>query len=129
MKFRKFIYLPYNKDINMNVKKLRNSMTEEEKKLWYQYIRSFPVRFSRQKPIDKFILDFYSATCRVGVELDGSQHDSGQGKRHDEERTKILNAYGVTIIRFTNEQIRNEFGDVCRQIDAKVKELMLFRLV
>jgi very-short-patch-repair endonuclease len=128
MKFRKHIYLPYSKDIQANVKKLRNNMTEEEKKLWYQYLRSYPVRFTRQKAIDKCIVDFYCAKCRLGVEIDGSQHATEKGFGHDEERTRAINAYGVTIIRFTNEQIRNDFIEVCRHIDIRVKELFQSRL-
>jgi very-short-patch-repair endonuclease len=116
--------LPYNNNIIAAAKKLRNNPTEEENKLWYQYLSGYPVRFLRQRVIESFILDFYCAKCKLGIELDGSQHYTEQGLGHDEARTKFLNAYGITIIRFTNEQITNDFGEVCRQIDAKVKELI-----
>lgn len=118
------MHLPYNKNIKDNARRLRSNMTEEEGKLWYQYLRSYPVRFMRQRIVDSCILDFYCASCRLGIELDGSQHYTDSGMGHDEARTKLLNAYGITIIRFTNQMMRNEFGVVCREIDSKVQELM-----
>jgi very-short-patch-repair endonuclease len=117
------MHLPYNRNIITNAKVLRNNMTEEEKKLWYQYLRCYPIRFIRQKVIDNCILDFYCAKFRLGIELDGGQHLSEGGKEHDEARTKLLNAYGVTIIRFKNDRIRNDFMNVCQEIDLKVKSL------
>ena len=124
MKFRSFIYMPYSKDLNSNVKQLRNHMTDEESKLWYQYLRSYPVRFTRQKPVGFFILDFYCAKYKLGIELDGSQHATEQGLAHDEERSRILAAFSINILRFTNDQVRNEFSAVCRQIDQQVQRLM-----
>lgn len=53
------MFLPYNKKLTMNAKKLRNYMTEEEKKLWYQYLTHYPIRFLRQKVVDNCIIDFY----------------------------------------------------------------------
>ncbi len=113
--------LPYNRKLTAAAKKLRNDMTDEENKLWYQYLSSYPVRFLRQKVIENCILDFYCAKCRLAIEVDGDQHYTDRGLGHDEARTKLLNAYGVTVIRFTNEQVRNDFGHVCKQIDETVK--------
>jgi very-short-patch-repair endonuclease len=104
------LHLPYNEYINVNARNLRNNMTEEESKLWYQFLRYYPIRFMRQRIIDDCILDFYCSKCKLGIEVDGSQHQTEQGMVHDEARTKLLNAYDVTIIRFTNERVRNEFG-------------------
>jgi very-short-patch-repair endonuclease len=115
--------LPYSRNVTAAAKKLRNNPTEEENKLWYQYLGRYQLRFLRQKVIESYVLDFYCAKCRLGIEIDGSQHYTERGLGHDEARTQILNAYNVTILRFTNEQIRNEFSEVCRQIDAKVREL------
>jgi very-short-patch-repair endonuclease len=119
------MHLSYNKNITIAAKKLRNNMTEEEKKLWYQYLRSYPVRFIRQKVIDNCVLDFYCAKCRLGIELDGSQHLTEHGLGHDEARTKLLNAYGVTIIRFMNDRTRDDFFNVCREIDSMVNKLLI----
>jgi very-short-patch-repair endonuclease len=115
--------LPYSRNVTRIAKKLRNNPTEEENKLWYQYLSGYPVRFLRQKVIECYVLDFYCAKCRLGIEVDGTQHFTEEGLGYDEARTQLLNAYGVTILRFTNEQVRKEFGEVCKRIDAKVKEL------
>ena len=55
-------------------KQLRKEMTKEERHLWYDFLRSYPVRFSRQKVLGKYIADFYSAEAKLVIELDGSQH-------------------------------------------------------
>ncbi len=117
------LHLPYNRSVTLNAKRLRAEMTEEESKLWYQYLRSYPIRFGRQKVIGNCIVDFYCSKCRLGIEVDGSQHFKANGIAHDEARTHLLNAYGVTIIRFHNEQVRSDFASVCRTIDDRVKEL------
>lgn len=91
------MHLPFNKNIIANARKLRNNMTEEESKLWYQYLCNYPMRFMRQRIIDSFILDFYCAKCKLGIELDGNQHLTPNGKGHDEARTKLLNAYGILL--------------------------------
>jgi very-short-patch-repair endonuclease len=120
---KSLLYYPYEKNVIHNAKKLRNNQTDEENRLWYQFLRCYFVRFIRQKVIDRFILDFYCAKYKLGIEVDGSQHMTAQGIGYDEARTKVLNAFGVTIMRFTNEQIRNEFQTVCVSIDLKIKEL------
>ena len=117
------MHLPYNKNLTANAKLLRNNQTEEENKLWYQYLSSYPLRFTRQKVIDNCILDFYCAKCRLGIELDGKHHFTENGIGYDKARTELLNAYGVTILRFTNVQVREDFSYVCNQIDQKVKDL------
>ena len=78
----------------------------EENKLWYQYLSKYPIRFIRQKPIDSYILDFYCPEKKIGIELDGSQHYTEEGKEYDRIRTDILNAYKIEIIRFTNKEIK-----------------------
>ena len=114
--------MPYNKKLIANAKKLRNEMTEEEDKLWYQYLSRYPVRFLRQKVIANYILDFYCAKYKLGIEVDGGQHQTEQGIGHDNARTELLNAYGIEIIRFTNDQVRTRFNQICRLIDEKVSE-------
>ena len=87
-------------------RKLRNQSTAEENKLWYQYLSKYPIRFIRQKPIDSYILDFYCPEKKIGIELDGSQHYTEEGKEYDRIRTDILKAYKIEIIRFTNKEIK-----------------------
>ena len=66
---------------------LRKNMTKEEKHLWYDFLRTYPVRFSRQKVLGKYIADFYCAEAKLVIELDGSGHYTEEGKQYDEERT------------------------------------------
>ena len=102
---------------------LRKNMTKEEKHLWYDFLRTYPVRFSRQKVLGKYIADFYCATARLVVELDGSGHYTEQGKLYDEERTAFLKMYGITVIRISNYKIHNDFKGACNYIDSEVKRL------
>ena len=64
----------HNRQLTSNAKELRNNMTKEERHLWYDFLRSYPVRFSRQKVLGNYIVDFYSAEAKLVIELDGSQH-------------------------------------------------------
>ena len=110
----------HNPNLTPNAKALRKSMTEQELKLWYLYLREFPVRFLRQKVIDRFIVDFYYARAKLVVELDGSQHFEREAILYDEERTSMLNGFGLEVIRFTNLEVNKTFDLVCEQIHAEV---------
>jgi very-short-patch-repair endonuclease len=95
-------HLPYNRNLITKAKKLRKNMTSAEKKLWYEYLRTFPLRVLRQKPIDHFIVDFYCAKLKLVIEVDGDSHFTDDGIQSDRRRTEILEGYGLTVIRFTN---------------------------
>lgn len=103
-------------------KKLRKEMTKEERRLWYDFLRSYPVRFSRQKVLGKYIVDFYSAEARLVIELDGSQHYEDDNMRKDAERTAFLKTYGLTVIRVPNNEVSSNFSGVCKYIDTVVKQ-------
>ena len=66
--------------------KLRREMTKEERHLWYDCLKKLPVTFNRQKVIGSYIVDFYCASAKVIIELDGSQHYEENGKAADEKR-------------------------------------------
>ena len=89
----------HNKQIVPAAKMLRKNMTKEERHLWYDYLRTHPVRFSRQKVLGKYIADFYSAEARLVIELDGGGHYSENGQQYDAERTAFLEGYGLKVIR------------------------------
>ena len=112
----------HNKDIVPTAKMLRKNMTKEEKHLWYDFLRTYPVRFSRQKVLGKYIADFYCAEAKLVIELDGSGHYTEEGKQYDEERTASLEEYGLTVIRISNTEIHKNFGDVCKYIDYRVEQ-------
>ena len=97
-------------------------MTKQEKHLWYDFLRTYPVRFSRQKVLGKYIADFYCAKAKLVIELDGSGHETEQGKQYDKQRTEFLNEYGLRIIRIQNKAIDRNFFAVCEYIDSAVKQ-------
>ncbi|MGL4882707.1 MAG: endonuclease domain-containing protein [Waterburya sp.] len=106
-------HLPYNRNLITKAKELRKNMTSAEKKLWYGYFRTFPLRILRQKPIDNFIVDFYCAKLKLVIEVDGDSHFSPEARVKDEERTNILQGYGLQVIRFTNDEVLGNFEAVC----------------
>ncbi len=103
-------------------RRLRREMTPQEKTLWYQFLRSYPVKIYKQRIIESFVVDFYCAEARLVIELDGSQHYTEQGKAYDEERSSIMEGYGVEVLRFTNLEVDREFDAVCERIDARIKQ-------
>ena len=114
--------LPYNKDLIPKAKELRKNMTPQERRLWYVYLRKYPLRFQRQKTIRGYIADFFCDKARLIIELDGSQHYTEEGLAHDGAREELLRELGVAVLRFTNEEIEYSFQEVCKEIDRAVKE-------
>ena len=112
----------HNKNLVPFAKRLRREMTKEERHLWYDFLRNHPVRFSRQKVLGRYIVDFYSAAAKLVIELDGSQHYEGDGMEKDAERTAFLEGYGLTVIRIPNNAIAQNFRGVCEYIDAAVRQ-------
>ena len=112
----------HNKGIVPAAKMLRKNMTKEEKHLWYDFLRTYPVRFSRQKVLGAYIADFYCAEAKLVIELDGSGHYTEEGAQHDEERTAFLEGYGLTVVIIPNTEIQQNFRGVCAYIDDLVKQ-------
>ena len=116
--------LEYNKKLIPRAKELRKNATPQENELWYKFLRTYPIRFQRQKTIGQFITDFYCHEAGLVIELDGSQHFTPEGITHDEARTAAIETFGVTVLRFTNCDIDSNFRAVCTKIDAAVHELL-----
>ena len=112
----------HNKDIVSTAKMLRKNMTKEEKHLWYDFLRTYPVRFSRQKVLGKYITDFYCAEAKLIIELDGSGHYTEKGEQCDKERTTFLEGYGLTVVRIPNTEMHKNFRGVCEYIEQLVKQ-------
>ncbi len=112
----------HNKAIVPAAKMLRKNMTKEEKHLWYDFLRTYQVRFSRQKVLGKYIADFYSAEAKLVIELDGSQHYTDEEQICDEIRTAFLEGYGLRVIRIPNSEIHSNFEGVCEYIDTVAKQ-------
>lgn len=118
----------HNKELTPLAKQLRREMTKEERHLWYDFLRTYPVRFSRQKALGRYIVDFYSAKAKLVIELDGSQHYGAEQVAKDAERTAFLNGYGLQVIRIPNHEVSENFEGVCAYIDAVVGRQSLSQL-
>ena len=116
--------LPYNGKYTVLAKNLRKRATKQENHLWYDFLRGYEIKFQRQRVIDNFIADFYCQKAGLVIEIDGSQHYSTEAMLKDESRTHELQKYGLTVLRFNNDQVDNEFYDVCEYIDHVVKALI-----
>ena len=112
----------YNQQLVPFAKQLRKEMTKEERHLWYDFLRTYPVRFSRQKVLGKYIADFYSAEAKLVIELDGSQHYEDINAEKDAERTSFPEGYGLTVIRLPNNKVMHNFRGVCEYIDDAVRQ-------
>ena len=109
-------------------KELRKNMTPWERKLWYQYLRTYPIRFQRQKAIGSYIVDFYCAKARLVLELDGGGHYSEEQIQKDMLRTRELESMSLTVVRICNLDIDNNFRGVCEYIDEIMNRLSLSQL-
>ena len=114
----------HNPNLVPYAKQLRKNMTKEERHLWYDFLREYPVRFSRQKVLGKYIVDFYCPQAGLVIELDGSQHFEEKGMKYDEERTDYLEKYRLQVIRIPNHEVMYNFSGVCEYIDNVVRENM-----
>ena len=103
----------HNSDLTSNAKTLRKNMTKEERHLWYDFLKMYPVRFLRQKVIDNYIVDFYCHSARLIIELDGSQHYEEKGLLKDKIRTEKIEQRDLTVIRIPNNEIYRNFEGVC----------------
>ena len=112
----------HNKTIIPLAKNLRKNMTKEERRLWYDFLRNYHIKFSRQKVLGKYIVDFYSAKAKIVIELDGSQYYDNEGIEKDRERTAYLEEYGLKILRIPNNQVNENFRGVCEYIENEVSK-------
>ena len=112
----------YNKANIPLAKTLRNNMTPWERKLWYEFLRNYPIRFQRQKAIGNFIADFYCAKARLVIELDGDGHYTSEQAEKDKNRTKELENMNLTVLSICNLDIDRNFSGVCEYIDLAVKK-------
>ena len=118
----------YNKANIPLAKALRKNMTPWERKLWYDFLRGYPLRFQRQKAIGNYIVDFYCAKARLCIELDGGGHYTAQQEEKDAVRTEELEKMDLTVLRICNLDIDRNFSGVCEYIDLTVKNLSLSQL-
>ena len=111
-----------NHSMLMRARELRRDMTPHERKLWYLFLCKYPTKIYKQRIIESFIVDFYCASAKLVIEIDGSQHYTDEGLAYDDERTKIISKYGLKVLRFSNRDIDTQFRNVCLMIDKTIKE-------
>ena len=109
-----------NSKLKGNAQKLRRDMTDEEKHLWYDFLKNLPVQVNRQKVIGNYIVDFYCAKVKTVIEIDGSQHYENEGLEKDRQRDEYLQSLGLTVLRYTNLDINLRFENVCQDIYNKL---------
>jgi very-short-patch-repair endonuclease len=110
----------HDREHKMLARELRSNTTKEEKMLWYDFLSKYPVRFLRQRPIGRYIADFYCPVRKLVIEIDGKSHEQENAKEYDSIRTDYFNSLGIKVIRFGNEDIKNGFKHVCDMIEAHV---------
>ena len=108
--------IPYNKKLVSNARTLRKNMTPEEKHLWYDFLKRLPYNVRRQHNIDNYIVDFYIAEKKIVIEVDGSQHLLPEHKEADKQRDDIMSSWGIVVLRYPNDSIRNNFNTVADDI-------------
>ena len=105
-----------NPKLRKNAQKLRREMTKEERRLWYDCLKQLSVTSNRQKVIPRYIVDFYCASAKLVIELDGSQHYEDEGAASDRERDRVLNQLGISVVRYSNDDINRNFDGVCADL-------------
>ena len=117
------MFSPYDGKLKKNARALRGNMTPQERRLWYEFLRSYPVKFCRQRIVGQYIVDFYCPRAALVVELDGSQHFELSEAERDMRRDAELAALGLLVLRFSNEELNRNFSAVCGEIDRQVRAL------
>ena len=108
----------YKEGLIMRARELRRNMTKQERHLWYDFLRNHPSKkFYRQRPIGRYIADFYCEEVNLVIEIDGSQHGTDESIEYDNERTKYMNSVGIRVVRFLNDEVDNNFENVCDEIN------------
>lgn len=103
-------------------KELRRKMTPHERKLWYLFLRNYPIKIYKQRIIGSFIVDFYCHRAKLVIEIDGSQHYEENGIVYDKERSAYLQSLGLKVVRYSNREITWNFKKVCEQLDILLKD-------
>ena len=122
MKYNKRLFTGYDKKLKSRADELRKNMTQQEWNLWYFYLRNHRLKWYRQRIIDRFIVDFYCHAAKLVIEIDGKQHYTEQGIAYDVERTQVLQEYGLKVLRYTNQQLVDNFQEICWDIERNLQQ-------
>ena len=109
-----------NSRLTGNAKTLRKNMTKEERHLWHDFLKTLSITVNRQKVIGNYIVDFYIATSKIVIEIDGSQHYEDKCADNDAKRDEYLNKLGIKVLRYSNLDVNQRFEGVCEDILNKI---------
>ena len=101
-------------------RKLRKEATRQEQHLWYDFLRRYPVKFRRQRPVKGYIADFCCHSALLVIEIDGGQHFTEEGRKYDAWRTRRLRHWGFEIVRYSNKEVKENYPGVCQDIINRV---------
>ena len=117
-------FLPYNKKLTERARENRKNPTKAESKIWNEVLRMrqfADYKFLRQKPIDNYIVDFYCSELRLVIEIDGDSH--AETIKYDAERTRVLQSSGLTVVRYTNDDVICNIQGVYEDLSEKIGKL------
>ncbi|HSU27809.1 MAG TPA: acetylglutamate kinase [Chitinophagaceae bacterium] len=119
------MYYGASKKIFQRAEELRKTMTLAEETLWNRiHINDWHLKFRRQHPIALYVVDFYSHKVKLVIELDGGIHDDSEVKGYDKGREEHLAEFGLTILRFHNDEVIHNIEEVINKIDTVIKQLL-----
>jgi very-short-patch-repair endonuclease len=110
-------FFRYRRDLKSRARELRRDPTPSERKLWFEFLSAHAEKFTRQKPLGRYVADFYCARHRLVIELDGDSHFTEPAERYDRDRTAALAAWRIQVLRFSNVEVMEQFEAVCARID------------
>jgi very-short-patch-repair endonuclease len=110
------------RELEEAARSMRRQPTSAEDMLWgaLQKKQVAGLRFRRQHPVGRFILDFYCPSHRLVVEVDGGVHDAQQER--DAARTQALETHGYRVLRFRNDEVLHDLPSVVSRIAAMATE-------
>ena len=111
-------------NVRKRAQTLRKNMTKEERHLWYDFLKTYPIQFKRQYQIGIYFVDFYCYQAKLIIELDGSQHCDPEAVVYDNKRTAYLQEQGFFVLRLSNRDVMEKFRSVCEEIDNTVHSRM-----
>ena len=117
-----------NKKLTPFAQRLRKQMTPKEKHLWYDFLKKLPCTVNRQKVFGNYIADFYIASAKLVIELDGGQHRDEQALLRDRERDLWFQNHGITVLRYSNLEVKLNFNQTCIDILQRLPGLPFFKV-
>jgi len=122
-------YLPYNKDLKTFSRKLRNNSTPSEIMLWKKLRAGGMMNytFNRQKPLKRYIVDFYCKPLNLVIEIDGGYHEEEVQKIKDHERQQVIEEMDLNFLRFSDNEVRKNIDHILKEIENYILSHSLTR--